>query len=50
MHATILRDEVASWLDPEVPRSWTPPARMLDAMVIDEPRRQVDPERLWRGL
>ena len=33
-----LRDEVASWLDPEVPRSWTPPARLLDAMVVDEPR------------
>ena len=33
-----LRDEVASWLDPEVPRSWTPPSRMLDAMIVDEPR------------
>jgi hypothetical protein len=33
-----LRDQVARWLDPEVPRSWTPPARMLDAMLIDEPQ------------
>ena len=33
-----LRDEVANWLDPEVPHSWTPPARMLDAMVVGEPR------------
>ena len=33
-----LRDEVASWLDPEVPRSWIPPSRMLDAMIVDEPR------------
>ena len=33
-----LRDEVASWLDPEVPRSWTPPVRMLDAMILDEPQ------------
>ena len=30
--------ELASWLDPEVPRSWTPPARMLDAMIVGEPR------------
>jgi nucleotide-binding universal stress UspA family protein len=33
-----LREKVASWLDPEVPRSWTPPARMFDAMIVDQPR------------
>jgi hypothetical protein len=30
-----LRDEVANWLDPNVPRSWTPPGQLLDAMVFD---------------
>jgi uncharacterized membrane protein len=34
----LLRQEVASWLDPEVPRSWNPPVRMLDAMILDEPQ------------
>ncbi len=33
-----LRDDVASWLDPEVPRSWVPPVRMLDAMVVQGPQ------------
>jgi hypothetical protein len=33
-----LQEQVASWLDPEVPRSWAPPARMLDAMILDEPQ------------
>ncbi len=28
---------MVSWLDPEVPRSWTPPARVLDALIIDKP-------------
>jgi hypothetical protein len=32
-----LRDDVASWLDPEVPRSWVPPVQMLDAMVVQGP-------------
>jgi hypothetical protein len=32
-----LRDDVASWLDPEVPRSWVAPVRMLDAMVVQGP-------------
>ncbi len=32
-----LRDRMASWLDPEVPASWSPPARMLDAMILGEP-------------
>jgi hypothetical protein len=29
---------LATWLQPEVPRTWTPPARMLDAMIVEEPR------------
>ena len=33
-----LRDDLASWLDPEVPRSWTPPSQVLDAMIIAEPQ------------
>jgi hypothetical protein len=33
----VLRDDVANWLEPEVPRSWAPPEEMLDAMVVDEP-------------
>jgi hypothetical protein len=34
----IMRDALANWLDPEVPRWWTPPAPMLDAMVIGQPQ------------
>jgi hypothetical protein len=34
----MMRDDVASWLDPEVPRSWTPPVRLLDAVVVGEPQ------------
>jgi len=34
----LMQDELANWLDPEVPRSWTPPAAMLNAMVVGEPR------------
>jgi hypothetical protein len=33
-----LREEVTSWLNHEVPRSWNPPVRMLDAMILDEPQ------------
>jgi len=33
-----LRDDVASWLEPEVPRSWAPPVRVLDAMILGEPQ------------
>jgi hypothetical protein len=29
-----LSHHVADWLDPEVPASWTPPGRLLDAMVV----------------
>jgi hypothetical protein len=32
-----LRDDVTSWLDPEVPRSWVPSVRMLDAMIVQGP-------------
>ena len=32
----IMHDNVADWLDPEVPHSWTPPVRMLDALVVGE--------------
>ena len=41
-----LRDDLASWLDPEVPRSWTPPARMLDAMIVGEPQLKPIQTRL----
>ncbi len=34
----IMQDNLASWLDPDVPRSWAPPVRMLDAMVVGKPR------------
>jgi hypothetical protein len=33
-----MQDELANWLDPEVPRSWAPPAAMLDAMVVGAPQ------------
>ena len=33
-----LREDVANWLDPEVPRSWAPPVRMLDAMILNDPQ------------
>jgi hypothetical protein len=32
-----LRDRVGHWLDPEVPGSWSPPARMIDEMILGEP-------------
>jgi hypothetical protein len=34
----IMQEQVANWLDPQVPRSWTAPVPMLDAMVVGEPR------------
>jgi hypothetical protein len=30
-----LQNKVASWLDPDVPASWTPPSRLLDAMILE---------------
>jgi hypothetical protein len=32
-----LRDRITHWLDPEVPGSWSPPVRLVDAMIIGEP-------------
>ena len=32
-----LRSDLTNWLDPDVPRTWTPPARTFDAMVVGEP-------------
>jgi hypothetical protein len=32
-----LSDRITHWLDPEVPGSWTPPARLVDAMIMGEP-------------
>jgi hypothetical protein len=36
-----LRAAVLKWLDPEVPGSWVPPARLLDAMVLETEVRSV---------
>ena len=30
-----LRAEVVDWLDPDVPGSWTPPSRLIDAMILE---------------
>jgi len=30
-----LQENVVTWLEPEVPASWTPPPRLLDAMVLE---------------
>ena len=32
-----LNDRLKQWLDPEVPGSWSPPARLVDAMIMGEP-------------
>jgi hypothetical protein len=32
-----LRDRIARWLDPEVPRSWSPPNPLIDAMIVGQP-------------
>jgi hypothetical protein len=29
-----LRDDVAQWLEPDVPASWAPPQRLLEAMIV----------------
>jgi hypothetical protein len=36
-----LRREVVQWLDPEVPGSWTPPARIVDSMILETRIRPV---------
>jgi hypothetical protein len=33
-----LRHRLTEWLDPEVPASWLPPTRLIDAMIVGEPR------------
>ncbi len=30
-----LRNEVVDWLDSEVPGSWSPPSRLIDAMILE---------------
>jgi hypothetical protein len=30
-----LRESVVQWLGPEVPHSWSPPARLVEAMILD---------------
>ena len=30
-------NRIGHWLDPEVPASWSPPARMIDAMILGQP-------------
>jgi hypothetical protein len=37
----VFRREVVQWLDPEVPGAWTPPSRLLDAMVMETRTRLV---------
>ena len=32
-----LSDRITHWLDPEVPGSWSPPVRLVDAMIMGEP-------------
>jgi hypothetical protein len=32
-----LSDRITHWLDPEVPGSWSPPARLIDAMLVGQP-------------
>jgi hypothetical protein len=32
-----LRDRISHWLDPEVPGSWSPPVRLIDAMILGQP-------------
>ncbi len=39
-----LQHAVGEWLDPEVPRSWTPPAQLLRAMVLKTDIKKVPRE------
>jgi hypothetical protein len=37
-----LRSRIVHWLDPEVPGSWSPPTRLIDAMILGQPQiRQI---------
>jgi hypothetical protein len=42
----VLQAEVAKWLKPDVPASWTPPAGLLQAMVVET---KVEPHVSQRG-
>lgn len=33
-----LREEVADWLDPDVPRKWMPHPQMVDELILGAPR------------
>jgi len=35
-----LRDDVVDWLGSEVPGSWTPPSRLIDALILET---QINP-------
>ena len=37
----VLRNTVVHWLNPEVPGSWTPPARLLQAMILDIRTKEI---------
>jgi hypothetical protein len=36
-----LREAVAEWLDPEVPRSWTPSSGLLEAMIQGSETKEI---------
>jgi hypothetical protein len=37
-----LRSRIVHWLDPEVPGSWSPPTRLINAMILGQPQiRQI---------
>jgi hypothetical protein len=37
-----LRSRIVHWLDPEVPGSWSPPTRLMNAMILGQPQiRQI---------
>jgi hypothetical protein len=38
----MLAREVANWIGPEVPRAWKAPARLIDAMVLDDQIKTVE--------
>jgi hypothetical protein len=42
----VLREKVGEWLAPDVPASWTPPAGLVQAMIVES---KVDPHVSQRG-
>src|SRR5262249_19324783 len=36
-----LRESVVQWLGPEVPRSWSPPVRLLEAMILNTRTEEI---------